>query len=276
MGGRLYFADSEVSAIRGIDMASEQVFTVIGEGLFSYGDVDGVFPKAKLQHPLGVAAWGTCLVVADTYNHKIKIVDPGSRSARTLLGTGRPGTETVEGELALFEPGGLSVCGDRLFIADTNNHRIVEADLRSGGWREVVFDGLAAPRSEEAPGGRTIAAEPVALAAGAGFELVLDLSLPEGTHLSPEAPWSVRVSANGTTVLQRTGRSDKPPLKVTVPGAGVLPQELQIEAAFAYCTEGNGGLCFPGLVAWHLPIRPGGSGTRATLRAIVDPVVATH
>jgi hypothetical protein len=44
MGGKLYVADSEVSAIRCIDMATERVSTILGEGLFSFGDIDGVFP----------------------------------------------------------------------------------------------------------------------------------------------------------------------------------------------------------------------------------------
>ena len=145
MGGKLYLADSEVSAIRGIDMAAETVFTVLGEGLFSFGDVDGVFPKAKLQHPLGVAAWGRMLLVADTYNHKIKVVDPAARSARTLFGTGKPGAAEEDGKPAFFEPGGLSVAGDFVFVADTNNHRIVRVHLATGEWREIAFEGLAAP-----------------------------------------------------------------------------------------------------------------------------------
>src|SRR6185295_6506643 len=85
MSGKLYIADSEVSAIRCIDMATERVSTILGEGLFSFGDVDGVFPQAKLQHPLGVATYGMSLIVADTYNHKIKLVDPAARSVHTIL-----------------------------------------------------------------------------------------------------------------------------------------------------------------------------------------------
>ncbi|RME40724.1 MAG: hypothetical protein D6788_02735, partial [Planctomycetota bacterium] len=148
LNGKLYVADSEVSGIREIDLALEEVRTILGEGLFAFGDVDGEFPSARLQHPLGVAPWKHSLLVADTYNHKIKQVDPAARSVKTLFGTGRIGTGTEGEPVAFFEPGGLSVTGDMLFVADTNNHRIVRIDLASGAWTEVIFDGLEAPASE--------------------------------------------------------------------------------------------------------------------------------
>ncbi|MGH7680450.1 MAG: thioredoxin-like domain-containing protein, partial [Candidatus Eiseniibacteriota bacterium] len=56
-GNYLYFADSEVSAVRRIDLAAERVETLVGSGLFDFGDIDGDFGQARLQHPLGVAMW---------------------------------------------------------------------------------------------------------------------------------------------------------------------------------------------------------------------------
>lgn len=54
------------------------------QNLFAYGDVDGVGLSAKLQHPLGVAAHSSGIYVADSYNHKIKIIDPSSKSCTTV------------------------------------------------------------------------------------------------------------------------------------------------------------------------------------------------
>src|SRR6185503_1734547 len=55
-GTKLYFADSEVSAVRMADRApTGRVDTLIGTGLFEFGDVDGKYPSARLQHCLGVA-----------------------------------------------------------------------------------------------------------------------------------------------------------------------------------------------------------------------------
>lgn len=48
------------------------VETLIGEGLFEYGDVDGRYPEARLQHPLGLAFAQGVVYVADTNNHQLR------------------------------------------------------------------------------------------------------------------------------------------------------------------------------------------------------------
>jgi len=281
LGGNLYFADSEVSAIRGIDMAAERVFTVIGEGLFSFGDVDGTHPKAKLQHPLGVAASAKAplsalardhlaqpsLLVADTYNHKIKLVDPGGRTVRTLYGTGSPGASTADGNVAFFEPGGLSVAGDDLYVADTNNHRVVRINLTSGKWQEIIFDGLSAPSTLESAASDAIRLDSVSIDSGRDIDLVLDIQLPPNAHLNHEAPWSVRVTSNGSTLVQRTGRSDALPLVVRIPASSVATDSpWEIVVAFAYCTEADRGACIPKRLTWTLSVRPGGEASSITIR----------
>ena len=90
-GKRLYIADSESNIIRAIDIAAGQVETLVGGDLFDFGDVDGSGDEVRLQHPLGVVALGDRVLVADTYNHKIKQLDPKARTVKTLLGTGKPG-----------------------------------------------------------------------------------------------------------------------------------------------------------------------------------------
>lgn len=130
--GLLYVADAEVSAVRAVEPGPNgRVRTLVGRGLFTYGDRDGTGPDVRLQHPLGVAWDRGRLYVADTFNHKVRVLDPSSLEVRTLAGTGRPGlADGVPGALA--EPGGLSVAGDRVYIADTNNHRIRVLDMSTG------------------------------------------------------------------------------------------------------------------------------------------------
>ncbi|MCO6437100.1 MAG: redoxin domain-containing protein [Phycisphaerae bacterium] len=265
LNGTIYFADSEVSAVRGIDMATEQVFTVIGEGLFVFGDVDGSYPDARLQHPLGVAPWGNVLLVADTYNHKIKVVDPGGRTVRTLLGTGKPEASAGDGQVAFFEPGGLSVSGQRLFVADTNNHRVVELDLATQSWREVVLTGISGigGREEESETPTTKLA-PVNIAPDRSIDLLLHPLLPEGAHLNGEAPWSVRISLGDTVVSQVTGKSSELPLLVKLPAGAVREGTWSILASVTYCTTADGGLCAPGTHRWTVPVRL--SGTDSVLR----------
>ncbi len=161
-GTRLYFADSECSAVRSLNFKSNQVRTIIGVGLFQFGDVDGAYPDARLQHPLGIALWpkrpgeenasaGERLLVADTYNHKIKLIDVKGESSTTWIGVGRANAKTKRTALVLDEPGGLSLLRDNgppvrdwLFIADTNNHRIIRVDVATKAWVQVEIDGLAA------------------------------------------------------------------------------------------------------------------------------------
>ncbi|HHT9132818.1 MAG TPA: hypothetical protein ACFYED_10080, partial [Candidatus Tripitaka californicus] len=90
-GKRLFVADSETSSVREINLLTERVNTIVGLDLFEFGDVDGQGAMVRLQHPLGVVFHEGLLYVADTYNHKIKLVDPEKKTSRTLLGDGRPG-----------------------------------------------------------------------------------------------------------------------------------------------------------------------------------------
>lgn len=125
-GKNLFVADCEVSAIRSVPLGGKgKVEAIVGEGLFEFGDKDGVGKEVRLQHALGVARYARDgkLYVADTYNNKIKIIDPAKRSCTTFQGKG-PGWDK-----ALDEPGGLSFAGDKLYVADTNSHRIQVIDM---------------------------------------------------------------------------------------------------------------------------------------------------
>jgi len=90
-GRRLYIADSESNIIRAINTASGRVETLVGGDLFKFGDTDGTGDDVRLQHPLGVLALGDKILIADTYNHKIKELDVKQLSVKTFLGRGKPG-----------------------------------------------------------------------------------------------------------------------------------------------------------------------------------------
>ncbi len=138
----LFVADSEVSAIRAVPLdPSRSVTTVVGLGLFQFGDQDGRGDEVRLQHPLGVVWHDSTLWVADTFNHKIKVVDPRGRVSKTLFGDGTAGA--TDGKRPRFnEPGGISAAGDFLFVADTNNHSIRRADLKALRVETLPLNGL--------------------------------------------------------------------------------------------------------------------------------------
>ncbi|MCC5646751.1 redoxin domain-containing protein [Nostoc sp. CHAB 5824] len=143
----LFIADSEVSSIRGVGIVEPcQVRTVCGSGsLFGFGDVDAQGEDVRLQHCLGVEYAQNVLWVADTYNHKIKLVSP-SGNCQTVLGDGTTGLQDGQGKnTRFFEPSGLSAIASFLYIADTNNHVIRRVDLNTFEVTTLEFIGLCAP-----------------------------------------------------------------------------------------------------------------------------------
>jgi DNA-binding beta-propeller fold protein YncE len=146
-GTELYIADSEVSSIRGVGIFEPKlVRSICGSGaLFGFGDVDGQGADVRLQHCLGVEYGQNFLWIADTYNHKIKLVSPNTGNCQRILGDGRAGLQDGQGKNSSFyEPSGLSVMGSNLYIADTNNHAIRHVDLDTLTVTTLQFSGLCA------------------------------------------------------------------------------------------------------------------------------------
>ena len=80
------------------------------------------------------------LYVADTYNSKLKVIDPAKRSSKTFLG-GKDETGPL-----FNEPGGISYADGKLYVADTNAHRIRVVDVKSKEVRTLALEGLEAPK----------------------------------------------------------------------------------------------------------------------------------
>lgn len=140
-GKELFVLDSETSSVRAIDLAGAEVRTLVGVDLFVFGDKDGDRTTARLEHPIGMAYGDGALWVADTYNSKLKRIDPKTGTTRTVLGAG-----------TLNEPAGLAVSGSTAFVADTNNHRIVRYALKGGAApTPVPLAGLAEPKPGVSP-----------------------------------------------------------------------------------------------------------------------------
>jgi DNA-binding beta-propeller fold protein YncE len=132
-GNTLYVADAESNTIREVMLPpANTVRTVAGGDLFNFGDEDGLGDAVRLQHPLGVATHHGRVFIADTYNHKIKMLDPGSGRVQTVAAQ-------------FHEPGGLAVAGNTLFVADTNNHAIRTVDLSTFSVSTLTLQGLAPP-----------------------------------------------------------------------------------------------------------------------------------
>lgn len=135
--GALYVADSETSAVRVVDPAADRVRRLVGRGLFDFGDIDACGDSVRLQHPLGLCAaiedGEPVVYIADTYNDKIKRLIPSRREVATVAGgDGRGLADGAADTASFWEPGGLSLFGRSLYVADTNNHaiRVIDLDTR--------------------------------------------------------------------------------------------------------------------------------------------------
>jgi DNA-binding beta-propeller fold protein YncE len=120
---RLYVVDAGTSAVREVDIETGAVRTIVGEGLFGFGDHDGSGKAARFQYPLDISAdpMHRMLWVTDTYNNKIKRIGVSSEFVSSVVVDRR-----------LDEPGGLVFHDDTLYIANTNAHEIMCLNPNNG------------------------------------------------------------------------------------------------------------------------------------------------
>lgn len=278
-GKKLFFADSESSSIRAVDLpnagvSTPRVSTLVGgggvESLFSFGDKDGSGASTRLQHPLGVAYDGGVIYVADTYNHKIKVIDVARNSISTLAGGARGDKDGSFADAQFYEPGGLSISGGKLYVADTNNNAIRVLDLASKTVSTLNVQGAPNALAPEAPRGETADVKTVAstrdtvLAPGAAT-LQLSIQLPAKHHLNEESPQRIVLKTEGGATLSTTTIKGQAvqlrttvPLKVPASGAGAV----NIDATIFYCLEGKNAVCKLKSVKTRVPFVVGSGGAK--------------
>ncbi len=251
-GRKLYFADSETSSIRSAELPpGDRVETIVGLALFEFGDWDGSGSQVRLQHPLGVSYHKGRLYVADTYNNKIKLLNPETRAAKTLFGSGEAGLR--DGREPLFdEPGGILIAHGRLYIADTNNHAIRVADLETMQVSTFEFNYIPKLDVELEPvisPANIIEIAPQTVKPGA-IKLIIDPEFPEGYKLNPLAPSKVIISTDDSDNIDFQGgvRSltvDSPEFPVEIP---VQVQEgeaiIKADMIIYYCQSDEESLCY--------------------------------
>jgi hypothetical protein len=213
-----------------------------------------------LQHPLGVALYDGKILIADTYNHKIKMLDAEKQTVKTFLGTGKSGQ--IDGAAATFyEPGGLSIADGKLFVADTNNQAIRVVDLKTKTVSTLKIEGLTSPTQTEtessAPNSKEVKLESKTVAANSANSLVFNIKLPEGFHLNPNAPQRYEIStADGKSVKIAAPSQKFKTLPLVVPfqtiqkGTAILKAKLTVY----YCREDNTGVCLIKTLLWNVPL----------------------
>jgi hypothetical protein len=241
----------------------------VGLDLFEFGDRDGQGDMVRLQHPLGVVHHNGVLYVADTYNHKIKVIGPVLHTATTFLGTGKPGLR--DGEVAQFyEPGGLSIADDVMFIADTNNHAIRRVDLHTKEVSTLQITGLADETmpavAEFWPNLEEIRLSNRTLKRDQG-QLVVNVQIPAPFKLNPGSPLEYRVEVKGDAPRygQRIAVKDAR-FPVYIPLALTTDDtEVHATMSLVYCREGNEGVCVIKSFRWIIPVQVAQNGDEELL-----------
>lgn len=277
-GNDLFVADSETSSVRVLDFHRRSVRTLVGVGLFDFGDEDGPPGVARLQHCLGVTLMGSVPIVADTYNHKLKQVDPHTGDT-ILLFRGADG-------LILREPGGVVWDGHRraFLVADTGHHRIVEVSPDGGRARVIEVRGapfrptkrLRPVREPAAPARATswftaVLSESPPIAVG---DATIELALrPDGEHLhlanKSHVKLSIEVSRRSdllvptsTSIVADVDNVDRTVVRVPVAVKSLpsdsVASEMLVTIECIACTDGGLGTpaaCIPLRSYVRLPIR---------------------
>ena len=208
----LYFTDPEASAVRQVSFGPDgQLDTLVGRHLFVWGDEIGSFEETLLQHAVGIEYVGDApgqglLYIADTYNHRIKVLDLNTMTSTGVAGDGTAGLRDGFGtETQLAEPSGLSATSDTLYVADTNNHRIRMLDLATGELSTLKLSNLEiATVTATGVIDDEVVLLPQQVAPGP-FEIVLELQVPEGYKFNVEGLFEFEWSSDDTALVRPQG-----------------------------------------------------------------------
>ena len=244
-GTQLWIADSETSALR--RLADGELRTVVGQGLFDFGQVDGAAAQALLQHPLGVCALADgSVLVADTYNGAVRRYDPSADRVTTVID-------------GLAEPSDVLVTADgTVWVVESAAHRMTRiapgALSAAGATVDGVRQRAERPPMLVAPGEVTLE---VIFTPAPGQKL--DTSFGPATRLEVSAdPPGLLLDGTGTG----TGLSRRLAVDPSTP-VGVL----QVVAQAATCDADNEhAACHLTRQDWGVPVRVDPTGvTRVPL-----------
>ena len=123
-GTTLFVADAGNNAIRAVSMFDGRVRTLAGSG--KQGSQDGIGTHCSFYFPSGVTVSpdGATLIVADTWNNRIRSVDVVSGQVTTLAGTGERGFLSQGTHVAFNHPMGIVYHGQLVFVSDSGNNVI--------------------------------------------------------------------------------------------------------------------------------------------------------
>lgn len=278
--GFLYWVDPEASAARRVGYGSESlVDTLVGTGLFDYGNEDGSPGEGQLQHPQDIVYLNGTLYIADTYNHAIRALDPGTRELTTIAGSGERAWTDGPGREAQFdEPGGIAAANGLLYVADTNNHliRVIEPAGGMVSTMQLANIGAIGPGGA----GRPVITELQTQEVAPGMANIrFRISAPPGYQLNSLAPSRLTLHSSNNAVIELgepeiAWSSDEGVVDVPVPVSLSEGQGTVTASGEAYyCETGATELCFITRIEITAPVhvRPGAPGGEVVVAYELPP-----
>ncbi|MBM35681.1 MAG: hypothetical protein CL460_00745 [Acidimicrobiaceae bacterium] len=258
----LWFTDPEASAIRSIELGNDgQLTTLIGKGLFSWGDEVGTQQETMLQHAVGIEMVGNDLYIADTYNHRIKVIDLATGNSRLVAGSGLPGSRDGVGEAAqLAEPSGLSVADEILFVADTNNHRIRTLNTNTGQLNTFVLSNQKAAALLHRTAADEIVTLPQKIIAPGVLDVTVDLVVPDGYEFNSDGTFVLDIRIDNAMNSRIAGRNSYRAQGPDMPqGFSLIIEEeenmrIQADATVFYCPAEDAAFCLLRHVQIDVPV----------------------
>ena len=276
-GENIFFADSETSSLRVMMMKNKQVDTLVGKGLFDFGDIVGPAQRARFQHCLGVAYANNMVFVADSYNNKIKVYDVKKKAVANLFGSGRPGTDNDGPNSSFYQPGGVSFVNNKLYIADTNNGLVRVADLATNEVKTLELKGLTKPEVPVKPPAFLNAELIKLMAAKVAPEktLSLDVKVPVSgvLKLNPLAPirYVVEIKDADGKVIGGTkpggdsldNSKENFSTQISFKDAPEAGKNLTMKVSVAtmQCKDGAEGYCVDKSYIWEVPLAVDAAGS---------------
>ncbi len=146
-GGLLYIADQNNNRVRAVDFATGVIRTVAGTGTAAYNGDGMAATETGLAGPAGLALTpdGT-LFIADSFNGRIRAVDPGTGLISTVAGDGGEYRYQGPDELlsrSLSRPSGITLDEEgNLFFTDSDNHLVRRWDRATGRIARIAGVGV--------------------------------------------------------------------------------------------------------------------------------------
>jgi sugar lactone lactonase YvrE len=230
--GDLHIADSDNQRVRRVDHATGLIDTVLGNGGWGFAGDGGPALDAEVRAPYGVAVdRAGRIYLADTYNHRLRRVEPGSTTISTVAGVGVAGTSRDGGAATsaiLATPHGVAIGADGdLYVVDTYHFRVRRIDAETGVISTIAGTGTY---GADGDGGPALSAQ-LASTRGVALDAAGNVYIADDSHRvrRVDGATGVITTVAGTGVIGDSGDGGpavdaelRAPMGVAIDAAGDL------------------------------------------------------